>query len=67
MRRTVSLKRDDSGAIVLRVGKYVESFDPFHLTEAEIIDKVRWIYITASVSTNDSSIKELLRANRVIA
>jgi hypothetical protein len=67
MRKTVTLRKNRDGTVLLRAGRYVESFDPFHLTKDELVDRVRWIAITGNVSMSEDSIRDLLRENRLVA
>jgi hypothetical protein len=58
--------KKENGVITVRAGKYMESFDISHMSQAEIIDHVYWIGVTGSVVLSMATIEDLLRENRVL-
>jgi len=61
------VRKNRDGSVTVRVGSYMESFDPRGLSRFELYEKVRWACVAGDLSVEDETVYAMLRANGLMA
>lgn len=67
MRKQLRVTRNKDGSLTVKVNRYIESVDPRHLSRDELVDRVKWIAVTGGLSLEQETVRDMLRANGMLA